>query len=126
MKNIILFVFLLIATAVNSQGEIHQSNSELDISANNIGKDTNKLSTLLYDDVFKGFTYFVDNNYQLNLISNQALENVEIYNVLGQKMISKNLSYSRESINISELNSGIYIVRVKIAGRDKSFKIVKT
>ncbi|MGB3345052.1 MAG: T9SS type A sorting domain-containing protein [Aequorivita sp.] len=125
MKNITFFILLLIATVVNGQDNI-QNNSEFYISASNISKDTNKPSTLLQDDVFKGFTYYVDNNDRLNLISNQALEKVEIYNVLGQLMISKNLSYSQESVEISELNSGIYIVRVKIAGRDKSFKIVKT
>lgn len=125
MKNITFFVLLLIATVVNGQDNI-QNNSEFYVSASNISKDTNKPSTLLQDDVFKGFTYYVDHNDRLNLISNQALEKVEIYNVLGQIMISKNLSYSQESVDISELNSGIYIVRVKIAGRDKSFKIVKT
>lgn len=125
MKNITFFVLLLIATVVNGQDNV-QNNSEFYVSASNISKDTNKPSTLLQDDVFKGFTYYVDHNDRLNLISNQALEKVEIYNVLGQIMISKNLSYSQESVDISELNSGIYIVRVKIAGRDKSFKIVKT
>lgn len=114
MKKIIFFALLLITLSGQSQGIGTISNSQSSDPAT------------FYDDVFKGLTYFVDVNGQLNLASDYVLERVEIYNVLGQKMISKNLSNLQEMINLSDINSGVYIVRLKISGREKSFKIVKT
>lgn len=114
MKKIIFFALLLVAISGQSQG------------TKSISASQSSDASRLYDDVFRGFSYFVDTDHQLNLSSDFRLEKVEIYNVLGQRMISKNLSNFQDSISLSELNSGVYIVRVKIEGRDKSFKIVKT
>lgn len=113
MKKIIFFALLLVAISGQSQ-EIKSIKGSQSSDASRV-----------YDDVFKGFTYFVDVNDQLNLASDFVLERVEVYNVLGQRMISKNLSNFQDTMNLSELNSGVYIVRLKIAGREKAFKIVK-
>ncbi len=77
------------------------------------------------DNLFQGFSHFVDNNSQLILKANKPMGNINLYNVLGQQMISKKLSKLNETLNLSALKSGIYIVRIAIDGQEKSFKIVK-
>lgn len=77
------------------------------------------------DQSFNNFNYFVNGNNELNLSANTAMESAVLYNVLGQQVISQKLSNTNEIVNISSLNSGIYIAKVTIDGNSKSFKIVK-
>lgn len=73
---------------------------------------------------FQGFNYFVANN-QLNLSANTSMEKVALYNMLGQQVVSQKLSSNNETVELSALQSGIYIATVSIDGASKSFKIVK-
>lgn len=77
------------------------------------------------DQTFNGFTYFVDVNNQLNLKANVSLDNVQLYNVLGQQVFTQKLSSTSETIDLSSLKTGVYIATVSIDGNSKSFKIVK-
>ncbi len=76
------------------------------------------------DAVFQGFNYFVANN-QLNLSANTSMENVALYNMLGQQVVSQKLNNNNETVELSGLQSGVYIATVSIDGTSKSFKIVK-
>jgi hypothetical protein len=76
------------------------------------------------DNTFEGFNYYVANN-QLNLSASTSMENVALYNILGQQVVSQKLSSNKETIELSGLQSGIYIATVSIDGANKSFKIVK-
>lgn len=76
------------------------------------------------DVAFQGFNYFIANN-QLNLSANTSMEKVALYNMLGQQVVSQKLSNTNETIELSGLQSGIYIATVSIDGASKSFKIVK-
>ena len=73
---------------------------------------------------FNGFNYFVTNN-ELNLSSNNPLQSVSLYNMLGQEVLSQKLNSNNEVINLSGLQSSVYIATVSIDGATKSFKIVK-
>lgn len=76
------------------------------------------------DVAFQGFNYFITNN-QLNLSANTSMEKVALYNMLGQEVVSQKLNNTNETIELSGLQSGIYIATVSIDGASKSFKIVK-
>lgn len=73
---------------------------------------------------FNGFNYFVANN-QLNLSATTALNNVIIFNMLGQQVVSQKLANTNETVNLSGLQSGVYIATVSIEGASKTFRIVK-
>lgn len=73
---------------------------------------------------FQGFNYFVSNN-QLNLSSKNPLQNISIYNMLGQEVLAQKLSSNNETVNLSGLQSTVYIATVTIDGATKSFKIAK-
>lgn len=76
------------------------------------------------DQNFDGFKHFVANG-QLNLSANTSMEKVALYNMLGQQVISQKLNSNNETVNISGLQSGVYIVTVSIEGASKTFRIVK-
>ncbi len=77
------------------------------------------------DETFNNFNYFVDASNNLNLSANSSFENVQIFNILGQQVVSQRLSNTNEVVELSSFNTGIYIVKVSIEGKSKSFKIIK-
>ena len=70
------------------------------------------------------FNHYITNN-QLIINASTSLENIQLYNLLGQQVISKKLLNTNETINIASLETGIYVAKVSIQGTSKSFKIVK-
>lgn len=77
------------------------------------------------DDNNLGALTFVSNNEILTLRNSFPLESVQLFNVLGQEVISQKLSNTVETVKISALNSGVYIARVTADGQIKTIKIVK-
>lgn len=77
------------------------------------------------DNILDSFSYFVNSNNILNMKANAPLQSIELYNVIGQQVILNKLSSTNETLDISNLNSGVYIAKVSIDGLSKSFKIVK-
>ena len=72
----------------------------------------------------KEFTHFYDAHTQtLNLSSpNSPLEDVIVYNVLGQEVLDQKFSGRSEILDMSGLVNGLYIVKVSF---DKDSKIIK-
>jgi len=77
------------------------------------------------DNLFNDFTYYVDSYNTLNLNANTSLESVQLYNVLGQQVVSQKLSNSNETISLASFETGIYVAKVSIDGNTKTFKIIK-
>ncbi|MBV1923551.1 MAG: choice-of-anchor J domain-containing protein [Flavobacteriaceae bacterium] len=76
------------------------------------------------DNQFEGFSHYV-NADGLNLRANLPMDSVKLYNVLGQEVVSQKLANTTETVNISALQSGVYIATVSIDGASKTVKIVK-
>jgi len=77
------------------------------------------------DNSFEGFTYFINAYNELNLRANLPMDSVQLFNILGQEVMSQKLTNTNETINISDLQSGVYITKVSIDGASKSVKIIK-
>jgi len=72
------------------------------------------------------FNYFPNPTSDiLNLSAAKNINKVEIINLLGQKSKSINVNALRKTINISDLPTGIYIMRVTIDEAIGSYKIIK-
>lgn len=73
-----------------------------------------------------GLTYYpnpVEN--ELNIASKQNIENISVYNMAGQKMVS-NVKLINGKIDVSQLPSGIYVFKVEFeGGQTNTFKIIK-
>lgn len=72
------------------------------------------------------FSYFpnpVKNT--LNLSYNQEISNVEIFNLLGQKVITNKVNANAAQIDMSNLSKGAYMVRVTSNEQTKTIKVIK-
>ena len=56
----------------------------------------------------------------LNLSASVQIERIEVYNMLGQKIMTQQLGNTTSTLNISDLKSGTYIVTVTINGKQSS------
>ena len=59
------------------------------------------------------------------LSASESIGNVEIYNLVGQKSFSSDLSDNMGTIDISNLSRGIYIMNVAIDKKIGTYKIIK-
>ncbi len=71
-----------------------------------------------------GFSYYPNpakDNLSFN--SSKEIQNIAIFNILGQKMLS--INKPGKSVNVSNLVKGIYIIKTTIQGKTGSFKFIK-
>ncbi len=61
----------------------------------------------------------------LNLSANDNISNVELYNTLGQKAISKNINALNTSLDLTHLQKGIYLMKATINNKTATYRIVK-
>ncbi|WP_394906781.1 T9SS type A sorting domain-containing protein [uncultured Mesonia sp.] len=71
------------------------------------------------------FKHFVDANAVLNINAENAMNNVAVFNLLGQEVINQNVEAKDAQINLNSLNAGVYLVQVNINGQKESFKVIK-
>jgi len=69
--------------------------------------------------------HFIDSFGVLHIAANTKFEKIVIYNVIGQSVLTKELSSKNVEINVNELKTGIYIANISINGERKAFKLVK-
>lgn len=61
----------------------------------------------------------------LNIKSQVILNDLRVYNILGQEAMRSSLNSTNTDVNLSELNSGVYIAKVSAAdGASKTFKLL--
>jgi len=61
----------------------------------------------------------------LNIESSDVIENISIFNILGQKVISATPNEILTSIDVSNLQNGVYVVKASIGGIISSTKFIK-
>lgn len=81
-----------------------------------------------------GNSIFIFNNFKsspnpvknsLTISNNSPIETIEIYSILGQKMIAEKVNDILTEIDLSQLSNGIYFVKATSQGNEKTVKIVK-
>jgi hypothetical protein len=61
----------------------------------------------------------------LNLSYNKEISNVEVYNLLGQKVNASKVNASSAQIDMSNLSNGAYIVKVTSDNQFKTIRVIK-
>ena len=61
----------------------------------------------------------------LNIESLGTIQTISVYNVLGQEVINKELNSTSTALDVSSLNSGIYVVKTNVDGVTSSTKFIK-
>jgi hypothetical protein len=62
---------------------------------------------------------------EFNLRANEPIQNVIIYNILGQQVLQDSPNRNTTTINIAELQAGQYLARVITASGEQTLKLVK-
>jgi hypothetical protein len=61
----------------------------------------------------------------LNLSYNQEISNVEIFNLLGQKVNSNVINANQAQVDMSNLSNGVYLVKVISNNQSKTIRVIK-
>src|SRR6218665_1113397 len=83
--------------------------------------------TLSVIEVDKNQTHFYPNPVKdiLHLSNDVMIEEVQIFNTLGQTILNKKTNDSQTAIDVSALPAGNYIVKIKTPQAEQTIKIVK-
>lgn len=78
------------------------------------------------NEAFQSFGFYPNpvENF-INLNAQLPMEKVEIYNLLGQKVIDKHPDTTELQLDMSQLSSAVYLMKVKIDGKQKSYRLIK-
>lgn len=78
------------------------------------------------ENVIDGFTYYSNPmNEVLHIHANSNIESVVIYNILGQKVIDQNIGTTTSQLNVSNLSTGDYFMKVISEGQTGIYKLIK-
>ncbi len=78
------------------------------------------------ENILEGFKFYPNPvKSELNLSAKTTIDQVSIYNLLGQQVYSEKMNSSNKTINISNLSKGLYVMTVTSEGNTASFKILK-
>jgi chitodextrinase len=86
--------------------------------------DDPSVSTIDFDA--DNFTYYPNPvNSELRIEANNTIEQVEVFNVLGQRVISQRPNQTNPILDMNNLEAGVYLMKVSIDGTNKTFQIIK-
>ena len=100
------------------------SGADYDFHVTNFQVTTTTLGTAT--NTLEGFTlYPTIVKEALNFRSQNNVEAITVFNLLGQKVFSGAPNTNNSSINLSKLRPGMYVVKVNAEGKIGSYKIIK-
>ena len=73
-----------------------------------------------------GFSYYLNTKLNhLELSSKKQIDNLKLYNLMGQEVLNKNIYSKKSKINVNNISKGIYIMNVNFENNlIGSYKIV--
>ncbi len=78
------------------------------------------------DNAIDGFTYYPNPMGEaLHISANSKIDSVVIYTVLGQKVIVLNIGTTTTQLNVSNLSSGNYFMKVISKGQTGIYRLIK-
>jgi hypothetical protein len=109
------FAFYAFSDTTNEDNDFFIDNFQ--ITTTTLGTATNTLEGFtLYPTIVKE---------ELNFRSQNNVEAITVFNVLGQKVFSGAPNTNNSSVNLSNLRPGVYVVKVSAEGKIGSYKIIK-
>jgi len=91
--------------------------TDIVIDGNNLGTN---------DNAIQGFTYYPNPATDvLNLNAIDTIDNVAIYNILGQQVLNEDVAATSGTLDVSNLAVGVYIMKVSVNGQIGTYKIIK-
>ncbi len=78
--------------------------------------NTSIIENNFYPNPLNGNKLFIDTNQDLN---------IEIFNILGKRIISDEVNSNKNYLNLSNLNSGIYLIKISNGNQTITKKLIK-
>uniref|UniRef100_UPI0030DC3FEB T9SS type A sorting domain-containing protein n=1 Tax=uncultured Planktosalinus sp. TaxID=1810935 RepID=UPI0030DC3FEB len=80
----------------------------------------------LADNTIEGFSFYPNpTSGVLNVSAKSTIENITLYNVLGQEVLSASPESVSTKMNISNLSAGMYVMKATVNGTVGTFNVVK-
>ena len=79
-------------------------------------EEDNISNTKFYPNPLKGNKLYIDTNQTLN---------IEIFNILGKRLITDEVNSNKNYLNLSNLNSGIYLIKISNNNKTITKKLIK-
>ncbi|MEN8125450.1 MAG: T9SS type A sorting domain-containing protein [Bacteroidota bacterium] len=119
-----------VSTFLNSAFKVRFIYDDEGYMAKGLGIDDYKLSgtsTAGIEDLsMLGFNYYPNPTTDLMILTAaENIEKVNIYNIIGQKVLFEDTSDINVELDLQELPMGTYIVQVQVADKFGSFKMLK-
>ena len=90
------------------------------------GGIVNTLDLGIRDNSLFGFSFSPNpTNDVLQLTSTEAIERIEVYNILGQQLMIKTLGANQGTLDVSNLETGTYLMKVTVNGQLGSYRFIK-
>jgi hypothetical protein len=78
------------------------------------------------DNTIAGFSYYPNpTTGVLKLRSVDNIENVSIYNLLGQRVMDSRVDATSSQLDVSALSPGTYLMKVSVNGQIGTYKVLK-
>ena len=78
------------------------------------------------DAIVDGFTYYPNpTSGMLNLSADKNIQDIAVFNMLGQKVISTKVGATSTEIDFSSLAVGTYVMKVTIDGQIGTYKVIR-
>lgn len=75
---------------------------------------------------FDNYNFSFNSNTSLFSFSNNStIEDLTVYSILGEKVISKKIDLSSSQLDLSSLSKGIYLVKFSAENQEKTIKIIR-
>ncbi|MGO3182246.1 MAG: T9SS type A sorting domain-containing protein, partial [Aequorivita sp.] len=100
-----------------SDGSVSYPGWEADVTCTTMGTGENLL---------EDFSFYPNpTDGMLNLKSADNIENVTLYNVLGQMVITKAVNARTSQLDVSGLSTGTYLMKVMVNGQSGTYRLLK-
>ncbi|MCZ4320353.1 T9SS type A sorting domain-containing protein, partial [Aequorivita viscosa] len=91
--------------------------TDITIDGTNLGVSDNDIA---------GFSYYPNPTEGIvNLKSAENIEQVSLYNMLGQLVVSNRVDATTSQVDISGLSIGTYLMKVTVNGQTGTYKVIK-
>ncbi|MCF6349740.1 MAG: proprotein convertase P-domain-containing protein [Flavobacteriaceae bacterium] len=78
------------------------------------------------DNIIEGFEFYPNPaNDVINLKALNTIDNIELFNALGQKVITQTINETTSQLDISRLSTGFYVMKVTSNNQVASYQIIK-
>ncbi|MAB56451.1 MAG: hypothetical protein CL524_02765 [Aequorivita sp.] len=78
------------------------------------------------ENSFEGFKFYPNPTSDvLNLSFKDAIENLSIYSILGQKVLEASPNQNDATLNVAKFSPGVYVLKLAINGQSATYKFIK-